>query len=59
MKRLKGFEKISLKAGASQTIKFTIGTPQLSFINGENQRVTEPGEFTVAIGNLTQNFVLQ
>jgi beta-glucosidase len=35
MKRLKRFKKISLKAGALQTVKFTIEATEFSFITGK------------------------
>jgi beta-glucosidase len=55
-KRLRGFSKISLKPGETKTVTFTKTAADLSFIDGDSKRVTEPGEFRVSIGNLTANF---
>lgn len=56
VKRLKGFQKINLKAGESQIVNFTISTKDLAFVNVENKLVTESGDFKISIGNLNQNF---
>ncbi|WP_207428763.1 glycoside hydrolase family 3 N-terminal domain-containing protein [Pedobacter sp. SYSU D00535] len=53
VKRLRGFEKISLNPGETRTVTFQINASDLSFINAQLQRVTEPGEFTVRIGDLS------
>lgn len=55
-KRLRAFEKISLKAGESKTIKFVIDKDDLAFVNAQLQTVTEPGDFEVLVGNLTGKF---
>lgn len=59
VKRLRGFEKIDLAAGASKTVTFDISSKDLAFIGIDNKWVTEPGEFEVQIGGLTQNFTLE
>jgi beta-glucosidase len=64
VKELKDFQKISLKAGESKTIKFIIDKEKLSFYNQELQWVAEPGEFELMIGasskdiRLNDNFEL-
>jgi len=58
VKRLRGFDKISLNPGETKTVQFTISTSDLSFINTELKRATEPGEFKLQIGDLTENFSL-
>ncbi|MBJ7880832.1 beta-glucosidase BglX [Gelidibacter salicanalis] len=50
IKELKGFEKINLKAGASQTVIFTINAELLQFYTANNTWEVEPGAFTVWIG---------
>jgi len=50
VKELKGFQKISLKAGETRTVSFTIGTKDLSFYNSDLKFVAEPGEFHVFAG---------
>lgn len=56
VKRLRGFEKIDLKAGESKQVSFTLTPADLSFINAENQRVTEAGEFKVEVSGLEAVF---
>ncbi len=50
VKELKGFQKISLKAGESKTVNFTLHINDLSFYNAELKFVPEPGEFYVFVG---------
>ncbi|MFL5741845.1 MAG: glycoside hydrolase family 3 N-terminal domain-containing protein [Flavisolibacter sp.] len=50
VKELKGFRKIWLDAGASQTVNFTITPELLSFYNKEMKWVVEPGMFTIMVG---------
>jgi beta-glucosidase len=56
VKRLKGFQKISLKPNETKTVTFKISQAELSFINYNNQRVVEPGEFEIAIADLKAKF---
>lgn len=58
VKRLRGFEKINLDAGASQTVSFTISPRDLAFVGRANKWITEPGDFRVRISDLNQGFVL-
>jgi len=50
VKELKGFKRIMLKAGESQTVTFPIDASSLMFWNARMQQVAEPGKFTVMIG---------
>ena len=59
MKRLKGFDKINLKAGESKTVNFTLTKKELSFVNIDNKTIVEPGEFEVKIGNQKIKFLLK
>lgn len=56
VKRLRGFEKINLKPGEEQTVSFSLTPEDVSFINAQNKRVTEPGEFVVRIAELKAEF---
>ncbi|MVN21872.1 glycoside hydrolase family 3 N-terminal domain-containing protein [Mucilaginibacter arboris] len=58
-KRLRGFDKIELKAGETRTVTFKITAKDLAFINDLSKPVTEPGEFKVQIGDQTKNFNYQ
>ena len=64
VKELKGFKRISLKAGESQTVEFKISVELLKYYNFDLEYVAEPGEFAVMIGPdsenlMTQTFVLK
>ena len=50
VKELKGFERISLKAGESRDVTFTINADMLKFYNSNLQYVAEPGDFEVMAG---------
>jgi len=58
-KQLKGFEKIELNPGESQTVKLRINKDHLSFIGVNNKKIVEPGDFLVTIANLTEGFKLK
>jgi beta-glucosidase len=59
MQRLRGFKKISLKAGETQTVSFTIDKNDLAFVNAKLKTVTEPGDFELMIGNKKATFNYQ
>lgn len=50
VQELRGFRRIMLKAGESQTVRFTIDADALKFWNQQMQHVAEPGKFNVMIG---------
>lgn len=50
VKELKGFRKIDLKAGESQTVSFTITPEDLKFYNFDLTYDWEPGDFVIMIG---------
>ena len=56
VQRLRAFKKISLKAGESQVVTFTLTKSDLAFINAQLKTVTEPGDFDVMIGNKKATF---
>ncbi|ANA81731.1 beta-glucosidase [Paenibacillus glucanolyticus] len=47
---LKGFRKISLKAGEKRKIEFTIGAEQLQYVGQDYKQVVEPGLFRIMVG---------
>jgi beta-glucosidase len=55
-KRLRAFDKISLQPSETKTVTFKLNAKDISFINDLSQRVTEPGEFKVQIGDQIQSF---
>jgi beta-glucosidase len=56
VKQLKAFKKVELKPGQQQTLSFTLTAEDMSFIGINMQRVVEPGDFKVMVGNETAQF---
>lgn len=56
VKRLRGFEKIDLKAGESKTVTFNLTPEDIAVVNVEGKKVTEAGEFKIQIGDQKINF---
>ena len=50
VKELKGFKKIWLAPGQSQTVSFTITPALLSFYDKDMKWIVEPGDFTIMVG---------
>ena len=59
VKRLKGFEKISLMPGETKTDTFKLTKEELSFINADLKKVVEPGDFEIQIGDLKKTFMVE
>ncbi|CAF4140124.1 unnamed protein product, partial [Adineta steineri] len=57
-KELKGYQKLSFAPNEQKQIQFTLDRHDLSFIRIDLTRQTEPGLFTVTVGNLSANFTL-
>ena len=55
VKELKGFQKVSLKAGESASVNFKIGVEELKFYNADLKFVAEPGDFKLFIGGNSQD----
>jgi len=51
VKRLRAFEKISLKAGESKTITLSVPADDLAFVNADGRWTLEKGQFRFATGN--------
>jgi beta-glucosidase len=56
VRKLRRFTKTHIEAGESKTITFELDNSDLSFVNAELQRVVEPGEFMISVGELTETF---
>jgi len=56
VKRLRGFEKIDLQPGESKTVTFKLPLKDLAFVNNENKKILEAGDFKIQIENLTSSF---
>jgi beta-glucosidase len=50
VKMLRGFERITLRAGERRTVSFTLRANDLAFYDLRMRRVVEPGSFTVYVG---------
>ena len=50
VKELKDFQRVSLKAGETKTVTFTINAEKLKFYNSNLKWVCEPGNFQVMVG---------
>jgi beta-glucosidase len=51
LKELKGFKKIFLKKGESQTVNFTLTAEDLAFYHADLEKKAEAGDFDVMIGS--------
>ena len=56
VKRLRGFEKVSLSPGESKTVAFKVPMQQLAFVGIDNQKHLEEGEFKIQVADQTTNF---
>lgn len=50
VKELRGFKRVRLAPGASETVTFTLGEKDFRFWDKNMQRVVEPGEFVIMAG---------
>ena len=55
-KQLKAFKKIELNPGQAEKLSFTLSPYDLSFIGVDLNRIVEPGDFIVMVGNETVKF---
>ncbi len=53
VRRLRSFEKVSLKAGETKTVELTISAKDLAFVGYNEKWVLEKGDFMMQIGNQT------
>ena len=59
VKELKGFKKISLQPGETQTVALDITPESLAFYDINMKYVVEPGEFEIMVGNSSRDEDLQ
>ncbi len=50
MIRLRRFEKVQINPGETKTVSFKLHLNDLSFVNLQNERIVEPGDFELKIG---------
>lgn len=58
IKRLRGFEKINLKAGESQKVTFSIAPRDIAFVAKDLHWTVEKGDYEVSVGTLKAKFTL-
>ncbi len=58
VKQLKRFQGVTLQPSESKTVEFTLNQDDFAFHDRNNQLTVEPGEFKVAIGDLSNKFEL-
>lgn len=54
VKLLKGFQRITLQVGETQTVRFPVGRQQLQFLGEAMQWTVEPGMFELMVGGSSQ-----
>ena len=59
IKELKGFKKLTLPPGGTQTVALDITPELLAFYDINMEFVVEPGEFEIAVGNSSRDSDLQ
>ena len=57
VKELRGFRRLALKPGGSQTVEFTLGFDELSFLDRDMHRVVEPGTFKIMVGGSSKDLI--
>jgi len=48
---LKGFQRVSLRAGEKRTLTFQLGPDELAFFDAEMKWTVEPGNFAISVGS--------
>jgi beta-glucosidase len=56
---LKGFQRISLRAGEEREVTFTLRPEELEMLDGDLNRVVEPGVFRVLVGASSEDIRLR
>jgi beta-glucosidase len=51
VRKLRGFEHVSLEPGQTKTVGFTLNAKDLALVNKDDEWVVEPGDFKVMIGS--------
>jgi len=59
VKELKGFKRVYLEPGERKTVRFTVDTAILSFLNRAGEFVVEPGTHTVMVGASSSDIRLE
>lgn len=54
VRELRGFRRVTLKPGETQTLEFTLGFEELSYFNLEMERIVEAANFRVWVGGSSE-----
>jgi beta-glucosidase len=57
-RQLKGFRKITLQPKEKQTVEFVVTHYDLTFIDSNNKRISEKGDFRLSVGGQNATFTL-
>ena len=58
VRRLRGFQRVTLKPGESRALTFTLTADDLTYVGRDGRPVLEPGVFDVMVGGLKASFTL-
>jgi beta-glucosidase len=58
VRRLRGFQRVTLKPGESKTVTFTLSSADLTYVGRNGRPVLEPGAFDVMVGGLKASFTV-
>ncbi|MFL5387076.1 MAG: glycoside hydrolase family 3 N-terminal domain-containing protein [Longimicrobiaceae bacterium] len=58
VRRLRGFQRVTLRPGEARTVTFTLSASDLTYVGRDGRPVLEPGVFDVMVGGLTTSFTL-
>ncbi len=57
VKELKGFRRITLDPGKTETVEFRLGPEALSFLNRDMRMTVEPGTFRIMVGGNSMDLI--
>lgn len=58
IKRLRAFQKVSIAAGETKTVRFELSTRDLAFVDKDLKWKTEKGEFELQVGKMAERFLV-
>ncbi|HSU17721.1 glycoside hydrolase family 3 N-terminal domain-containing protein [Longimicrobium sp.] len=58
VRRLRGFQRITLQPGEARTVTFTLSADDLTYVGRDGRPVLEAGTFDVMVGGLTASFTV-
>ena len=59
VRRLRGFERVTLNLGETRTVTFTLDKSDFGFYDNRGRLVVEPGQIDVYAGNSSSASVMQ